>query len=56
LWRWLGSWVFGISVETGYGVGRDSVLEDFFSGGSGVGSAQCGRMAMNYREARILIV
>ena len=40
MWGWLGSWVFGISVETGYGVGRDSVLGDFFSGGFGVGSAQ----------------
>ena len=40
MWGWLGSWVFGISVETGYGVGRDSVFGDFFSGGFGVGSAQ----------------
>ena len=33
MWGWLGSWAFGISVETGYGVRRDSVLGDFFSSG-----------------------
>ncbi len=26
----MGSWVFGISLQTGYGVRRDSVLGDFF--------------------------
>ena len=34
MWGWLGSWALGISVETGYGVRRDSVVDTLGTLGS----------------------